>query len=701
MALALKTSQKFVRPFGILRSRPLAIRSTRSQSIRSKAMSDEIVLVSFDVDGTLIESVGEQANKFHKRSFSHGFKTVFDIDTTIDVVQHHGSTDPLIVVKVMEHHGLSREEVMAKLPLVEKAMIEYSQEHTKDAALGLKILPGVEALLTKLKEHGDKVATCLVTGNLEPIGWAKMEALGISHLFTEPHFGGFGSDFCSGNVEESWKDRCTLRHFHVGDTPMDILAADAKGAVPIAVATGIFSKEKLMEVLPAGKKLVMLDNLADIDGFIKELGFSTHSSTGLNVPIYSASSPTGPNELATAHPTSRPCNLDTPPSRMRLSRPRNFAGPPTARHLIAAHASMSSSSFRYRHFTVCQDKCAQKVGTDSMLLGSWTTPTPGMRVLDVGTGCGVLGLMLAQKTQTCQAEIDMIDIDGAACDQARENVGASKWSERMCVHHTSLQDLVQRWERESLPAYGTIISNPPYFSNSTKSRGQLDAAARHADVALPYKDLASCVAKLLRPDGAFFVVLPKPESEVFVGIAQQFGLDLVSRLRIFTKPHETTEKRWLMKLVPKKHYLRASSDNDLRASLVNDPRASSDDVLRASSEDDQRSSSDVDPRASSGDDQRASSDDVLRASSEDVLRVSSDDYPRASSDNDTVASSEDDPRAGLEDETGGVGGGEGVPGDGALFIWRKVEEAGGLSKLVWTDEYIALTRQFHHKDYMP
>ena len=192
------------------------------------------------MDGTLIRSRGANANKLHKDSFAAGFRNVFGIETTIDVVPHHGSTDPLILVKVLEFHGVDKQTSMEKLPQMQEAMVEHFLERRSEAGVGLEILPGVIDLLKSLKDNDD-VVICLCTGNLEPIAWEKMGNLGIKDLFTEPFFGGFGSDFCSGNTEESWKDRSELIkiaaaraedlvgapvpcRFHVGDAPIRVHA---------------------------------------------------------------------------------------------------------------------------------------------------------------------------------------------------------------------------------------------------------------------------------------------------------------------------------------------------------------------------------------------------------------------------------------------------------------------------------------------
>lgn len=233
-------------------------------------------LISFDVDGTLIRSVGADANRLHKEAFAAAFWEVFQLDTSIDVVPHHGSTDPLILVKVLTHHGVSHSDAMAKLDLLQQVMIDHFLSNVERAGLGLEVLPGVVDLLHMLQKRDD-VAVCLVTGNLQPIGWAKMEALGIKHLFTQPCFGGFGSDYCSGNTEGmGWRDRAELvriaaqrcqelcrepvvqRH-HIGDAPMDVQAAEAAGAHPIGVLTGIYSEAQLKTACATATILDRLD----------------------------------------------------------------------------------------------------------------------------------------------------------------------------------------------------------------------------------------------------------------------------------------------------------------------------------------------------------------------------------------------------------------------------------------------------------
>lgn len=285
-----------------------------------------------DVDGTLIHSVGDQSNKIHKTAFAAAFRDVFNIDTHIDIVPHHGSTDPLILIKVLEVSGVPPEEARAQLPALQQAMLAHFEANRSSAGNGLQLLPGVLQLMQKLKvlrrnkrlafqttrptpllhQETDGVVTCLVTGNLEPIGWGKMRALGLYEYFsgaldvgycwcvgcgsckfastslpTAPVFGGFGSDHCSGNTEDSWKDRaelvriaaqkasaagyCVTAHYHVGDTPQDILAAEEGGAMAVGVLTGVFDKDQLLHV---AKKptTVVLDNLTCTETFLATVG---------------------------------------------------------------------------------------------------------------------------------------------------------------------------------------------------------------------------------------------------------------------------------------------------------------------------------------------------------------------------------------------------------------------------------------------
>lgn len=240
-------------------------------------MSSTKTLLTFDVDGTLIKSVGENANRFHKNAFSYGFKKIFGLDTTIDVVSHHGSTDKLIIRSVLEYHEIPGEKIENELENVANAMVEYATENMHDAGNGIELLPGVLELLTKLSERDDCIVT-LVTGNLQPIAWAKMTQLGIKQYFNDAVRGGFGSDHEQRSVLVSIAhERATEngfkvdKRFHFGDTHNDITAAETSGAIPVGLATGIWSLDDLREVCVDKEKGLFFESLQDTDQVLKAL----------------------------------------------------------------------------------------------------------------------------------------------------------------------------------------------------------------------------------------------------------------------------------------------------------------------------------------------------------------------------------------------------------------------------------------------
>ncbi|HLP52299.1 MAG TPA: methyltransferase [Chitinophagales bacterium] len=175
--------------------------------------------------------------------------------------------------------------------------------------------------------------------------------------------------------------------------------------------------------------------------------------------------------------------------------------------------------FRFKQFTVAQDKCAMKVNTDGVLLGAWAVtrlagPTP-TRFLDIGTGTGVIALMMAQNFST--AHIDAIDIDGSAYQQAKENLENSPWADRLAAIHTPLQDYMPAH------AYDVVISNPPYFVDDFKTGNAQKDLAKHS-TALTYADLIEGIKRLLSTAGRAFLVIPVFNVEVLEPLANAAGL---------------------------------------------------------------------------------------------------------------------------------------------------------------------------------
>ena len=198
---------------------------------------------------------------------------------------------------------------------------------------------------------------------------------------------------------------------------------------------------------------------------------------------------------------------------------------------------MSSNTFAFKQFIIRQDRCAMKVGTDAVLLGAWVKTYGVRRVLDIGTGTGVIALMLAQKSG---AEIEAIDIDAEAAEEAAFNVSQSPWKERVHVMHQSLQEFQNSTEHR----YELIVSNPPYFVDSLPAGDAPRTAARHA-VYLPYEELIRGAAQLLSKEGKFCVILPAKEGIAFQELAGRYGLFITRLTKVKTTP-DKPEKRLLM-----------------------------------------------------------------------------------------------------------------------------------------------------------
>lgn len=161
---------------------------------------------------------------------------------------------------------------------------------------------------------------------------------------------------------------------------------------------------------------------------------------------------------------------------------------------------MSKDSFKFKQFTIRQDRCAMKVGTDGTLLGAWATaPIGPCRILDIGTGTGLIALMMAQRFQ--EAYVTGIDIDGEAVSQARENVQASPFANRVDIVEGDIVDY------SADQPYDVIVSNPPFFVASLECPDNRRTKARHTS-SLSYSMLFQTVRRLLSDTGRFSVVVP-------------------------------------------------------------------------------------------------------------------------------------------------------------------------------------------------
>ncbi len=177
-----------------------------------------------------------------------------------------------------------------------------------------------------------------------------------------------------------------------------------------------------------------------------------------------------------------------------------------------------SKPFTFKHFTVNQDQCAMKIGTDSVLLGAWSPlDTAPFSVLDIGAGTGVLSLMLAQRSQA--QVIDALEIDDQAYEQCVDNFEASPWGDRLFCYHADLAEFTEEIEE----TYDLIISNPPFYSEDYKTDNDQRDLARFTD-ALPFEHLVSSVAQLLSENGVFSVIIPFKETSRFIALASEVQL---------------------------------------------------------------------------------------------------------------------------------------------------------------------------------
>ncbi|WP_259218324.1 tRNA(1)(Val) (adenine(37)-N(6))-methyltransferase TrmN [Serratia sp. BIGb0234] len=182
--------------------------------------------------------------------------------------------------------------------------------------------------------------------------------------------------------------------------------------------------------------------------------------------------------------------------------------------------------FTFKQFFVAHDRCAMKVGTDGVLLGAWAPLAQAQRVLDIGSGSGLIALMLAQRSAE-SVLIDAVELDEAAAAQARDNVQESPWPERIRVHAQDIHHYAQHHAGQ----YDLIVSNPPYFEPAVACRDQARHNARYTET-LTHDALLESAERLIAPQGNFCVVLPHDIGEAFESNAQRRGWHTAQRLNV-------------------------------------------------------------------------------------------------------------------------------------------------------------------------
>ena len=195
--------------------------------------------------------------------------------------------------------------------------------------------------------------------------------------------------------------------------------------------------------------------------------------------------------------------------------------------------------FTFKEFTVAQDRCAMKIGTDSVLLGAWVAIDHYPEsILDIGSGTGVIALQLAQRSNA--ALIDAVEIDADAFEQCTENFEHSPWADRLYCYHAAIQEYASEVDEH----YDLIVSNPPFYSDDFKSGNASRDVARFND-ALPFDHLAICASHLLADQGTFALILPTKEEAKFTSHAHKAGLFLKRRCGVYGTPN-SAEKRVLL-----------------------------------------------------------------------------------------------------------------------------------------------------------
>lgn len=176
---------------------------------------------------------------------------------------------------------------------------------------------------------------------------------------------------------------------------------------------------------------------------------------------------------------------------------------------------MGNSWFQFQEFRINQDRCAMKISTDAVLLGGLAECKNPKTILDIGTGTGVIALMLAQRFP--EATIVAVELDEQAALQAGENFSSSKFADRLSIHQARIQDFI------SPRKFDLIASNPPYFTAHLKAKGKERNQALHTDT-LSFEDLVEQVIRLLADTGSFWLILPPFESRIFQDLARKNGL---------------------------------------------------------------------------------------------------------------------------------------------------------------------------------
>ncbi|HEY0976942.1 MAG TPA: methyltransferase [Flavobacteriales bacterium] len=211
---------------------------------------------------------------------------------------------------------------------------------------------------------------------------------------------------------------------------------------------------------------------------------------------------------------------------------------------------MPKPEFRFKQFTIRQDRCALKVGTDGVLLGAWTDWSGARRILDIGTGTSVLALIAAQRAP--EAQVDGVEIDDDTAGQAAENAAASPWSDRVRIHRMDVRRM------QASEPFDRIICNPPYYAGYSRAADERVGVAKHSEELL-FPDLLQAVDRLLSSDGRVALIIPLNREQELLREAARFDLWPVRRCVVRYVAHRPA-KRVLLDLARKEQGLSVQEE---------------------------------------------------------------------------------------------------------------------------------------------
>lgn len=215
---------------------------------------------------------------------------------------------------------------------------------------------------------------------------------------------------------------------------------------------------------------------------------------------------------------------------------------------------LASTYFDFKKFRVYHDRCAQKVGTDGVVLGAWVNIEGARRILDIGTGSGLIALMVAQREE--DATVYGVDIDESAVGQARENVAASPFAGRVQIVHSDVREFAEY----SVEPFDHIICNPPFYTEDTLPPDATRALARNASL-LPFEDLVEAASRMLGEEGCFSVMLPMSCRDYFTVLCEASSMHLIRQCTVQTVQRKAP-KRVLIT------YSKKRVENVLKESLI-------------------------------------------------------------------------------------------------------------------------------------